>query len=109
MADELITCPLCGYEFSRTDTLCHHGCPLGAVCRMVRCPSCAYEYPEHPPRVSWLDRLLGRSEAPAPCPPETVRSASELAAGTRASVLCAGSSNGSRQRALTVFGLAPGA
>lgn len=109
MADELITCPLCGFEFARTDTLCHHGCPLGAMCHLVRCPNCAYEHPDHPAAGSWLDRLLGRSTRPARCLPETVCPAGDLEPGERASVVCAGSSGGSRERALTVFGLAPGA
>ncbi len=109
MADELITCPLCAFEFARADTLCHHGCPLGAVCRMVRCPSCSYEYPPEEPAGSWLDRLLGRQGAPRQCLPDTVRSAGELEPGARAAVICAGSSDGPTARALTVFGLAPGA
>lgn len=109
MADELITCPLCAFEFVRADTLCHHGCPLGATCRLLCCPACGYEFPQDPPRGSWLDRLLGRAAVPQRCLPETVRPADELAPGERASVVCAGSASGSRERALTVFGLAPGA
>ena len=104
-----MTCPLCGFEFLRTDTLCHHGCPLGAACQMVRCPNCAYEFNERPPGGSWLARLLGRAPSRADCLPDLVRSAVELEPGERGTVVCAGSSTEHRSRSLTVFGLAPGA
>ena len=52
---------MCGFEFEKTDTLCTHGCPLGALCSLSRCPSCDYEFTEKPRVVSWLGRLLGRN------------------------------------------------
>jgi Fe2+ transport system protein FeoA len=94
MAVDYLTCPMCGFEFERTDTLCAHGCPLGALCHLVRCPACEYEFPETPPTVSFLQRLFRRS-LPVP--------------GQRATVVCLGSSVTERHRALTVFGLGPDA
>ncbi|MEJ2481945.1 MAG: FeoA family protein [Gemmatimonadota bacterium] len=41
--------------------------------------------------------------------PETVRAASDLSAGQRATVLCVGSTASDRHRTLTVFGVVPGA
>lgn len=109
MARDLITCPLCGFEFSRSDTLCHHGCPLAAGCPLVRCPNCEYEYPERPAGGSWIVRLLRGGSDRTRCLPEGARSVGELAPGERASVVCLGSPRGPRERALTLFGLAPGA
>lgn len=104
-----MNCPLCGFEFSRSDTLCHHGCPLGALCHLVRCPNCEYEFPQHPPGESWLARLLGRPPARAEYLPAEIRRADELEPGTRATVACSGSSETPRNPSLTAFGLAPGA
>lgn len=102
-------CPLCGFEFSRSDTLCHHGCPLGALCHLVRCPNCEYEFAERPPEGSWLARLLSRGPSRSECLPDDVRGAVELEPGDRGTVVCSGSSAEARGRSLTVFGLAPGA
>ena len=57
---EYLTCPMCGFGFEKDDTLCAHGCPLGALCNLIRCPSCAYEFPQTPRAVSWLRRLFKR-------------------------------------------------
>jgi Fe2+ transport system protein FeoA/rubredoxin len=109
MASELLTCPLCGFGFDRTDTLCAHGCPLGAMCNLVRCPSCNYEFAETYPRESWMRKLFSKKTVAAPSNlPTEVRPVSELGFGTRAEVLCVGGGE-SREDRLAVFGLAPGA
>ena len=110
MASQYLTCPLCGFEFDRTDTLCSHGCPLGAMCNLVRCPSCHYEFAETYPRVSWVRKLLSRKTVPSPGHlPAQVQPVSELSFGTQAEVLCVGGSGNGREDRLAVFGLAPGA
>jgi Fe2+ transport system protein FeoA len=109
MAVDYLTCPMCGFEFERTDTLCAHGCPLGALCHLVRCPACEYEFPETPPTVSFLQRLFRRSLPVFGGLPPGVQTAAELDPGQRATVVCLGSSVTERHRALTVFGLGPDA
>jgi Fe2+ transport system protein FeoA len=109
MAEHFLTCPLCGFEFRKSDSLCHHGCPLGAMCNLNRCPACEYEFPEGPQKGSWLRRLLQRKEATVPPLPDdgllTVRT---LAAGERAEVLCLAGDSPGRRNHLAVFGLVPG-
>ena len=90
-----------------TCTLCAHGCPLGALCHLVRCPACEYEFPETPPTVSFVKRLLRRRLPTVAGLPPGVRTASELRPGQRAKVLCLGSTVTDRHRTLTVYGLAP--
>ena len=108
MATEYVSCPLCGFEFSREDTLCGHGCPLGSMCHLICCPSCGYEFPERP-QSSWLKRLFGKEEQTISNLPEGVVAASRLEVGTRAQLICMGLSSGTRERSLTAFGLVPGA
>jgi Fe2+ transport system protein FeoA len=110
MVEHFLTCPLCGFEFRKSDSLCHHGCPLGAMCNLNRCPYCEYEFPEGPQKGSWLRRLLQRKEA-APVPPlpdEGLLTVKTLAAGERAEVLCLAGDSPSRRNHLAVFGLVPG-
>ncbi len=110
MAEQLITCPLCGHEFSEADTLCHHGCPLSPLCRLTRCPACDYELPAKPRGVSWLRRLLRPGdERCAHETPARVATLCDLESGARARVLGLASAKPSRKNALAVFGLAPGA
>jgi Fe2+ transport system protein FeoA len=114
MAGDYLTCPMCGFEFARGDTLCAHGCPLGSMCRLVRCPSCKYEFPETPAAVGLFRRIFVRRRALPVAGgethlPETVRAASDLRPGQRATVLCVGSTASDRHRTLTVFGVVPGA
>jgi len=114
MAGDYLTCPMCGFEFARGDTLCAHGCPLGSMCRLVRCPSCQYEFPETPATVGMFRKLFKRRRSlPVAAGearlPENVRAASELRPGERATVLCLGATATERHRTLTVFGVAPGA
>lgn len=104
---EYLTCPLCGFEFERLDTLCAHGCPLGGSCSFVRCPSCQYEYPPQPRKISWFDKLFRRGMLEQPGLPDGIRSLGELKRGERARVVCLGGDNGSRHNNLAVFGLVP--
>jgi Fe2+ transport system protein FeoA len=99
---------MCGFEFARDDTLCAHGCPLGALCNLLMCPNCEYEFPETPRRISWLRELLGRKESAAPHLPAGVRPVPQLAAGVKGEVLCLGGRNGSRYSTLSAFGLVQG-
>ncbi|HYN23144.1 MAG TPA: FeoA family protein [Thermoanaerobaculia bacterium] len=109
MADSLLTCPLCGFEFERTDSLCGHGCPLGAACNLARCPVCEYEFPGKPVSVSWLRRLLGKTEEPPPaCPGDGLLTAKDLRPGDLAEVLGLAGESPSRRNNLAVFGLVPG-
>lgn len=104
-----LTCPLCGFEFERTDALCQHGCPLGAACHLARCPVCEYEFPETLPAGSWFRKLFSRKAAAVPPLPEdgllTVR---DLKGGDLAEVLCLGGDSVVRRNNLAVFGLVPG-
>ncbi|MCK5439358.1 MAG: ferrous iron transport protein A [Gemmatimonadetes bacterium] len=109
MAAGYLTCPLCGFEFEKLDTLCAHGCPLGALCNLVRCPSCGFEFPETPRSVSWLRELLRRESPDYSDLPVGVRPVGELESGDRAKVLCLGAKKPTRQNTLAVFGLVPGA
>jgi len=109
MAIDYLTCPMCGFEFERTDTLCAHGCPLGALCHLIRCPACEYEFPETPPAVSFVKRLFRRRLPTVTGLPPGVRTAAELRPGQKAKVVCLGSTVTDRHRTLTVYGLASGA
>ncbi len=108
MAERYVTCPLCGFEFEKLDTLCQHGCPLSAVCNLVRCPGCAYEFPETPRAVSWLQRLFTRSREPRLPAANGVATVGDLGRGERARVLCLAGRSPSRCNSLAVFGLVPG-
>ena len=110
MAEPILTCPLCGFEFQKTDSLCHHGCPLGAMCNLARCPACEYEFPEQLPGKSWLRRLFNKGGAAAvpPLPEDGLLTVKSLAAGESAEVLCLAGESSSRRNHLAVFGLVPG-
>lgn len=109
MSDGYITCPLCAFSFEKADMTCAHGCPLGAMCRLLRCPSCGYEFPQAPAAVSWLAGLLGRRSDAACVLPEGVRTLGELGTGEAARVVCVGSERADRPSVLAAFGLVPGA
>jgi Fe2+ transport system protein FeoA len=105
----LLTCPLCGFEFERSDSLCSHGCPLGAACHLARCPVCEYEFPAKPAGTSWLRRLLGRAAPPPPaCPGDGLLTVKDLRPGESAEILDLSGGNPSRKNNLAVFGLVPG-
>ncbi|HYX26779.1 MAG TPA: FeoA family protein [Thermoanaerobaculia bacterium] len=109
MAERYLTCPLCGFEFQRADSLCKHGCPLGAACNLARCPQCEYEFPERLPGTSWLRRLFRKEDGAAPpAPAESLLTVKDLAGGEHAEVLCLGGDSPSRRNHLAVFGLVPG-
>ena len=111
MAEHFLICPLCGFEFQKTEALCHHGCPLGAMCHLARCPACEYEFPEQMPGDSWLRRLFRKKETVTvpPMPDEGLLTVKGLAAGENVEVLCLGGDSPSRRNHLAVFGLVPGA
>lgn len=109
MAGDYLTCPFCGFEFAKQDTLCHHGCPLGATCRLNRCPNCQYEFAEQPKTVSWLRGLFGRRRETPLELPENVVTVRDLRAAERARVICLGGGSAIRHNNLAVFGVVPGA
>ncbi len=109
MAEHFLTCPLCGFEFQKADALCHHGCPLGAMCNLARCPQCEYEFPQQTPALSWLRRLFKKEEPVPPMPAEGLLTVQDLAGGESVEVLCLGGESPSRRNHLAVFGLVPGA
>jgi len=110
MAEHFLTCPLCGFEFQKSDSLCHHGCPLGALCNLARCPACEYEFPEQLPGKSWLRRLFhqGGAAAVPPMPEDGLLTVKGLDAGESAEVLCLAGESSSRRNHRAVFGLVPG-
>ena len=79
------------------------------MCHLICCPSCGYEFPERPTGGSWLRKILGREPEEVKNLPDGVVAASELEAGARAILVCMGLSTGTRERALTAYGLVPGA
>ena len=109
MAGEFLTCPFCGFEFSKADTLCEHGCPLGALCHLIRCPNCQYEFAETPRTVTWIEGLFRRSKPEPRNLPANVKSVADLAGGESAHVLCLGAGSTTRHNSLAVFGVVPGA
>lgn len=109
MSDGYVTCPLCAFSFEKADMLCAHGCPLGAMCRLLRCPSCGYEFPQTPASASWVQRLLGLHHEESCALPEGVRTLGELGRGEAARVVCVGTEGAGRPGALAAFGLVPGA
>ncbi len=108
MDSQYLTCPFCGFEFEKEDTLCAHGCPLGPLCRLIRCPSCAYEFPETPRGVSWFKRLMRMKPRQTQEVSEEFQTLRLLKSGTRAKVLCLGADRSSRHNTLATFGLVPG-
>jgi Fe2+ transport system protein FeoA len=110
MAGEYLTCPFCGFEFAKDDTLCKHGCPLGPLCGLIRCPNCQYEFAETPRTVTLLGGWL-RRKRPAPRRelPVNVLTVGDLARGEHARVVCLGAGTTQRHNHLAVFGVVPGA
>lgn len=101
-------CGLCGMEFEKVDTVCAHGCPMGASCSHVRCPNCGYEFPDAPRLLEWLKGLFARKpKAPRPSNGETV-CLERLQAGDRGRLLELSCPQSARRNTLTVFGLTPG-
>lgn len=113
MAGQVLTCPLCGFEFERADSLCHHGCPLGAMCHLTRCPACEYEFPEKLPAQAaaqggWWRRLFARRPASAACGAGGALTVLDLQGGETAEVLGLDGGSPNRRNSLAVFGLVPG-
>ncbi len=102
-----ITCPLCGFKFSKESAPCAHACPLGKTCNLVCCPSCHYEFPEPTNRFAWIKRLLHRPTAP-PSTGDAIP-LTDLQAGTECELLCLHCNHATRHTTLSVYGLVPGA
>jgi Fe2+ transport system protein FeoA len=110
MAGDYLTCPFCGFEFAKHDTLCQHGCPLGSLCGLIRCPNCQYEFAETPRTVTLLGGWLKRKRPlPVRNLPAHVLTVSDLARGEHARVVCLGAGSSQRHNHLAVFGVVPGA
>ena len=107
MDNGYVICPLCGFEFEKTDTICQHGCPMMIDCKLTRCPSCDYEFPEKPASLSWLQRVLRRKEEATERVCDQFTTVRDLDRGETAEVVSL-SGDASRNNTLTVFGLAPG-
>ena len=59
----MITCGMCGHEFTREEgAACAKGCPMARGCGMVTCPSCGYEFPPESKLVSLITNLVRRRE-----------------------------------------------
>ena len=117
MAERLLTCPLCGFEFAKGDTVCQHGCPLRTACNLNRCPVCDYEFPDVPQCVSWYENVVrwlrrdhqpARADAPCPDRRDSMLTVRELASGERVVVVHLADDTPVRSNALAVFGLTPG-
>lgn len=104
-----LNCPMCAFGFEPQDTLCAHGCPMGAACELIRCPSCGYEFPETPRSISWLRRVLGKNRQRAPVVEEGMRTVRQLKSGEHGTVFALVGAKTSRHNQLAVFGVVPGA
>lgn len=56
-------CPLCGYEFTRSDERCR-ACPMAKSCNVVCCPNCGYGFAKESRLVNWVRRLLRSGSQP---------------------------------------------
>jgi Fe2+ transport system protein FeoA len=103
---KIIRCPLCGFEFEKSATPCHQGCPMNAYCNLTCCPNCRYEFPEEKESFGWVKRLFGRKATA--CTQSAVMSLTALEVGQTGEVVSLNSRQGNRRNALAVFGLVPG-
>lgn len=100
----LLHCPLCGFEFEKTESVCTHGCPLGQFCKLIRCPNCHYEFPEPARPVRWLARWFHR-----PRPRPGALDLTQLDDGETVEFVGMTPGAERRGRALAVYGVTPGA
>lgn len=100
-----LKCPLCGFEFEKANTICHHGCPLGKFCKLIRCPGCQYEFPEPARPFTWLAKLLHPGQSPR----TGALNLTELAAGETVEFVSVAGVHQSRQHTLALYGVVPGA
>lgn len=102
-----VQCPLCGFKFEKAAAVCHHGCPLGRFCKLIKCPSCQYEFPEPSQPLAWLARMLHPERKP---PRLDGLDLTQLEPGQTAEFvgIITGASD-SRRHTLAVYGLVPGA
>ena len=55
MSDSKYKCPLCGFEFDKSELKCH-SCPMSASCNVICCPNCGYGFPGQSRVVEWLKK-----------------------------------------------------
>ena len=101
-----LKCPLCGFEFEKQNAVCHHGCPLGRFCKLIKCPGCQYEFPEPSRPLSWLARWLHPAAPPLRA---GTLDLTQLDAGETVEFVGIAGPNESRRHTLSVYGLVPGA
>jgi Fe2+ transport system protein FeoA len=99
-------CPLCGFEFERTETRCADGCPMGRFCNLIRCPNCQYEFPAEPRLLGWVRRLFCRE--PSRATQRAMVGLHELEVGEQGELACLSCEQHGRRNALAVYGLVPG-
>jgi DtxR family Mn-dependent transcriptional regulator len=105
-ASPLLKCPLCGFGFEKNKAVCHHGCPLGKFCKLIKCPSCQYEFPEPSQPLTWLAKLLHPARVPLPA---GTLDLTQLEAGQTAEFVGVAGNQTSRAHTLSLYGLVPGA
>jgi len=101
-----LQCPLCGFAFEKGSAVCHHGCPFGRFCKLIRCPSCQYEFPEPSRPLTWLARLLHPA---GPAPARGALDLTQLEDGETVEFVAMTGSPEPRRHTLAVYGLVPGA
>lgn len=101
--NERLHCPLCGFEFEKTDAVCTHGCPLGKFCKLIKCPSCQYEFPEPSHPLRWLAKWLHKPAGAG------ALDLTQLIAGETVEFVGMAPGAERRGRALAVYGMTPGA
>jgi len=98
-----VQCPLCGFEFEKTDSVCTHGCPLGRFCKLIKCPSCHYEFPEPARPFRWLAKWFHQPRVRA-----GTLDLTQLEAGETAEFVGMTPGAEARGRMLAVYGLTAG-
>jgi len=97
--NERLHCPLCGFEFEKTNTVCTHGCPMGRFCKLIKCPNCQYEFPETSRPLAWLAKLLH----PATMPVHGAKNLTQAEAGTTMEFVGMAPGAEGRARSLAVY------
>jgi Fe2+ transport system protein FeoA len=106
MMNDQVQCPLCGFKFEKASAVCHHGCPLGRFCKLIKCPSCQYEFPEPSQPLAWLAKLIHPEKKPLPA---GALNLTQLEPGETAEFCGITGHQKSREHTLSLYGLVPGA
>ena len=104
--NQMIRCPLCGFDFRQTDAVCSHNCPMSQMCKLICCPNCHYEFPQEPASLSWLRRLF--KTRPAAAPSGRFQNLSQFDEGQQLEMVGFACAPSARRNALAVYGLVPG-